>query len=691
MEVVKTICYENTPFSPPSTITFDIPPGSYATRASYINVPVKISATSPNPNHVGCIVDPYFDMKIPLSAIIENIGLPDSYTANVGKLTCILAPYLYDLTTSYVRAYQSGIGLGDTYPIGGYSKTFRTLHPSGSIISTEKTAYLRIPLRDLASGFCIDEHTFTDTWQIRLQTSNVDLSGLVASSVPQFGLSDGVAVSENTQTLTDMGLISEIIGNISDDNLFIFDDSIPTYTFGYVPGDSLYVRSLSAVRNIESIVTRDDTVVAITLDGAAIATGADSIGLLEGDWDFATGVFTFLSPIPVDKIPISIGDNIIFGNYGDFEVADVQFANVPSTYPRITTITLDNPPVENPAVGPSDNISPNQTVLVKYFREVDSPLGEVHVEAVQAGIITYGQPTQVVSCYPCAGVFVAVLDRPSDDYGGIFTVPPLYFVDTGLDPIPAGTALTSVLEYDSSSLKLWVGEPVYIVGTAGITPVYAIITSIEFSANRAVITISQPITTGGAVVALYAMGLDAGWTYTVTYPEKWETVNYRKLTMDSDDGRFPKWSTDGGTSHAIPPGATEEYSFILEPGTIAAVIALEPNYDPADPTTQFTSDSEGLLSYRIQIDGFDTTDREIILTGPGAAMKTERLISGFSALDLELRNLSVSRCLFSSTPYNYPIIQEVPLDGASHRLTLTLKAGPAGFSQKILRLFKYQV
>jgi hypothetical protein len=105
-----------------------------------------------------------------------------------------------------------------------------------------------------------------------------------------------------------------------------------------------------------------------------------------------------------------------------------------------------------------------------------------------------------------------------------------------------------------------------------------------------------------------------------------------------------------------------------------------------DGTLNSTKDT--LSKYRILIDGMDTTNRDIDLNDE--SMKNERLISGFNSFyeDLHCVQTKTTNNPFSTDDNSYTILQEVPVDGKDHKLTVILRNGGSLSTSSNLRVYK---
>jgi hypothetical protein len=146
---------------------------------------------------------------------------------------------------------------------------------------------------------------------------------------------------------------------------------------------------------------------------------------------------------------------------------------------------------------------------------------------------------------------------------------------------------------------------------------------------------------------------------------------------------YRRWVYDADTMPQLPASGTYEKTFILEPGCDFAVIAL-------CPQGGLTSNVDGLLSYRLRLDGIDTTSRDILLSGD-QSYRFERLLNGYMYLTEDLDAISTNQAvnpmvLDSGT---YVILQDLIVDGRQHQLTVSLRNGSGGvFTQRNVGLYK---
>jgi hypothetical protein len=167
--------------------------------------------------------------------------------------------------------------------------------------------------------------------------------------------------------------------------------------------------------------------------------------------------------------------------------------------------------------------------------------------------------------------------------------------------------------------------------------------------------------------------------------KKFELVQLKLNSMFAKQlqlsNKYEKWVYDGDIVLPLAPNSSYEKTFILEPLCKMCVICIT-----KDNTLNSTKDT--LNNYRILIDGMDTTNREIDLNDQ--SMKNERLMSGFNSFyeDLHSVQTKTTNNPFSTDDNSYTILQEVPVDGKDHKLTLLLKNGNSLSTTSNLRVYK---
>jgi hypothetical protein len=171
----------------------------------------------------------------------------------------------------------------------------------------------------------------------------------------------------------------------------------------------------------------------------------------------------------------------------------------------------------------------------------------------------------------------------------------------------------------------------------------------------------------------------------ITLPKKWEIVQLKlnnafakQLNLSN---RYERWVYDGDVILPLATYSSYEKTFMLDPLTKMVVICIT-----KDGNLNSTKDT--LSKYRILIDGLDTTNRDIDLDD--SSMKQERLIAGFNSFYEDLHTVQVksSNNPFSVDENSYTILQEIPVDGREHKLTLLLKNGGSLSTSSNLRVYK---
>jgi len=269
----------------------------------------------------------------------------------------------------------------------------------------------------------------------------------------------------------------------------------------------------------------------------------------------------------------------------------------------------------------------------------------------------------------------------------------LQFAGTPGNGVSIGADLPTVDDFSTATFPLWVGCPVLVTSpTAALTTMSTIISAIDYNAGKARLTFTPPITasSGGAIAAnTVAVVPQKAASVAISYPEVLQHVQYRLNAMTSagiqTSPMYRRWVYDADTMPQLPASGTYEKTFILEPGTDFAVITL----CPQNPNG-LTSNVGGLQSYRLRLDGIDTTSRDILLSGD-QSYRFERLLNGYMYLTEDLDAISTDQTvnpmvLDSGT---YVILQDLIVDGRQHQLTVSLRNGSGGvFTQRNVGLYK---
>jgi hypothetical protein len=251
------------------------------------------------------------------------------------------------------------------------------------------------------------------------------------------------------------------------------------------------------------------------------------------------------------------------------------------------------------------------------------------------------------------------------------------------NPLPGD--LATVDNYDESTFPLWVGQAVIVTAQQDVTNMSTTISKIDYNGGKARLTFNPPVTASGAgAVAVLSVIPQKAQSLALSYPERWELIQYRmKGKMDSlaFNNKYRKWVFDADTIPEMPTNGIYEKTFLLDPLTDFVVVCL-------CETSDLVSNVGELASYRLRIDGVDTTSREILLSGDNT-YKFERLMNGFQYLSDDLGAISSELNPLSRDVHTYTILQDLLVDGQAHKLTVSLKNGNSSvYDQRNIRIYK---
>jgi hypothetical protein len=251
--------------------------------------------------------------------------------------------------------------------------------------------------------------------------------------------------------------------------------------------------------------------------------------------------------------------------------------------------------------------------------------------------------------------------------------------------------LETVSDYTTSTFPLWVGCPCIVSGVDNITDMSTVISKIDYNAGKARLTFSPKVTaTGAGAIAGLCVIPQMASDLALSYPDRWELVQYRMLNRPGLDkiqfnNAYKKWMFDADTIQQLSTYGIYEKTFLLEPLTDCVVICL-------CKQNGIVSDIGDLASYRLRIDGVDTTSREILLSPNGdPSYKFERLLNGFLYLSENLGALATNPNLnpLSANNSNYVILQDLVVDGKEHKLTVSLvNGGTSSYATRNIRIYK---
>lgn len=717
MEIEKIYSNENPPFTSTSNniITFQISPALIDPTKGYLNIRMNITETTNTAGNLGGIVNVALSNGRDASSAIYSVrltldGRDRMYCPFKNTLFCNLAPYELSVTEALLEQFFSGNA--QSYPGTGLEPLYsqwRELYNEGVLPSKRLTASLRVPLRKILDGFGLEVRDLMKYSDIRMQIQLDDISRSVTNRVPQFAWSTTGVGALNTQTMTQLGFNNIAgtfpAGNVIGNNVFTFTTAVLPNLFTFTEGtDNINFQDIGQ-RLLVSKTIVNGYVTGVVVNGAAIGAGAGTLAIYAGSFPGGNTIFTLAAPVPQSMLPVAIGDVLNFANVG----ANRNVTAVGVAAGHVTTITVDGGNIggANPAYVPLTAVLTHQTYMLTNAISQNFYIGQ-EVEIYNAGAIIWGQSTTLLNLLPSTNntntvaVFSAVIPgngNPPVGANVYLTPAPLYLSDTpNTVNIPVGGTLTSTGNYDNTSFYCWVSQPALVVGRANVTESYGNLASITYTGGKAVLTLNQVVTIPGqaAGMALYCMGLNNGWTYAVDFPNKWELVNYKfgynlaeaYKKQITPSPYYRMWEYQGITVQEIPAGGNyTSQTFYLPMNTSVVVVCLCPT-DNTD--ARFNSDIGTLASYKFLIDGKDTTSRDILLASQ--SMKIERLINGFSYLDSDLDSLTTDTThnIFSKTNSEYILVQDIPIDGQTHNITLILNNGNGGaYSSKNLRLYSY--
>jgi hypothetical protein len=398
-------------------------------------------------------------------------------------------------------------------------------------------------------------------------------------------------------------------------------------------------------------------------------------------------VFTLTNPVPYSIFPFGIGDTVTFTtvgarvitalvpNAGNVTAFTVNGANIATANDSITAATIGTfkqTKVENEVLADFTDLYPNGTAVAIYS-DADVLISNTLTvtNAVQSNddlLVTFSD--------------VSGIQLP--DIKILKTLPLALNYSANTNPLPAD--IPTVANYTSATLPLWVGQAVLVTAKANLTPTYSVITKISYAGGKALLTFSPQIPVTGNVNSPVLATITAD-TLSISYPERWELVQYRTRSKLYDNiglsNKFKKWVYDADLIPELPVNGMYEKTFLLEPLTSCVVLCL-------CPTNSLVSNVGDLYSYRLRIDGVDTTTRDILLNADGS-YKLERLTNGFQSLSENLTALATDPKLnlLSAGNKTYTILQDLLVDGQSHKLTVSIRNGSTSvYEQRNIRLFK---
>jgi len=649
MEIVKTLSKENPPYNSTDnySVSFKLNNALTDMTASYVNIPVSIDEVYNSTNYPGSV--PIGNVNIGNDLFINEVshtpalfirnvnvtadGQDIVYTNFINTLATNLAVYLYNNAEARLMEYMATeeptinetlINTSTRNHL--YSSLYRELFNLGTTESIKNNAFIRLPLKEILGQFATQIRDLTKYQEV-VMTLELDPVGLQAHSNSDSYYPDNATTGKpNTRTLC-------------------IQNAHTLQDFGY---------------------------------SAPIA------GTVSG-----TNTFTFTATnIVANQFPLRVGDTVAFTTSGNKAITAVN-VNGAGILVSLTCVGLTNGGDTIPI-----NTVPTHgvfTVQNGVLSVMNSKWLNQNISIINAGVTTSFQND--------AAVIKSIVQMGSDSVcvvgsnyyalntiaGGNLAYNGLSLDYVGNATVPTGDDLTTSNDFDSTTFSFWVGQAVYIAGSANVTAVYAKITSIEYSGGKAVIKLNEDVVVSGgnaAGVNLFTIHPDS---LEVKLEKKFELVQLKLNSMFAKQlqlsNKYEKWVYDGDVVLPLAPSSSYEKTFMLEPLCKMCVICIT-----KDNTLNSTKDT--LSKYRILIDGMDTTNRDIDLNDE--SLKNERVISGFNSFyeDLHCVQTKTTNNPFSTDDNSYTIFQEIPVDGRDHKLTVILRNGSVLSTSSNLRVYK---
>jgi hypothetical protein len=644
MEIVKTPSNQAPPYDPQSnyTISWDIDPAVYDFSSGYVLLPMALTETQTAVSRGGSYANAVNNVSLGSSSGQVNLatmnvrsvrltvdGQDVYYCPRVNQLIASLGTFAYNLPEERLEEYFSGNN--QTYPAG------------------------------LEAGSALNYSVFREL----LNEGDILSSKFNASlRIPISRLLDGF-----TDQIKDLKKYMGITLTIELDDVTAYGSQSLSVLEPNPPFGS-DVRISGATNTMQW--------------GVAIA------GTVTG-----TNTFTTTLDFTQAAFPFAVGDSINFTTSGNAKA----ILGVAVAANKIV-LTFAGASMTNGA----DSILANSVGTFKQYMltgqtstalaNATFPAGtSVAVYNNTNSFTVYG--TETVAFFYSGGNVNVLLSvaSPISITGNYLATGPLFlqFAGTPGNGVSIGADLPTVDDFSTATFPLWVGCPVLVTSpTAALTTMSTIISAIDYNAGKARLTFTPAITasSGGAIAAnTVAVVPQKAASVAISYPEVLQHVQYRLNAMTSagiqTSPMYRRWVYDADTMPQLPASGTYEKTFILEPGCDFAVIAL-------CPQGGLTSNVGGLLSYRLRLDGIDTTSRDILLSGD-QSYRFERLLNGYMYLTEDLDAISTDQTvnpmvLDSGT---YVILQDLIVDGKQHQLTVSLRNGSAGvFTQRNVGLYK---
>jgi hypothetical protein len=638
MEICKNLCIEPAPFDYQSNyiISWMVDPAIYDLGSSYINIPMQINETYPAPVRGGSYV-----------GAVSNVSLG----AGTNSAT--------SLSTANIKSIRLKLDGQEVVYTPDINRLLGSLDIFDYNVAEER-------LQEYFSGN-------TQTYPAGLQAGSV-----LNYSVFRELFNEGVNPSLKFNPTIKVPL-KKLLGGLADE-----------------------VRDLRNYKSIEIICELDNNTLFVNpIEEVPKFGGPTHVGALNNlGWgtDVAgaqsgASAWTSTNDFTVANFPWGVGDTVSFTVTADCVIQTATVAG------GKMVLTLD----KNIAAGDVALLGTSVSTF-KQFKLVGALVNDLQVKFPIGNSVAFlqnGVPINVNAPFPTVVAYVQeLLDVKvliSNVIGvqinaNAMSVPPLllnYTLAPGnTNPIPDN--IPTVGNFSNLTFPLWVGQPVLVGATSNVDPISTVISKIDYNAGKARLTFSPKVTAtgGGNVAGLYVIPQMAESLATV-YPERWELVQYRMLNMGQNldkslfNATYKKWRFDADTIPEMPTYGIYEKTFLLEPLTACVVVCL-------CQQNGLTSEIGNLASYRLRIDGVDSTSREILLNGD-PSYKYERLLNGFQYLSENLGAITTNPAQnqLSRDSNRYVILQDLVVDGKEHKLTVSLVNGSTSiYSTRNIRIYK---
>jgi len=662
MEIVKTPSNQAPPYDPQSnyTISWDIDPAVYDFSTGYILLPMALTESYTTINGGGSFAGAVANVSLSSSSGQVNLatmnvrsvrltvdGQDIYYCPRVNQLIASLGTFAYNLPQERLEEYFAGVV--QTYPAGLEAGTavsysvFRELLNDGAVPSSKFNASLRIPVSRLLDGFTDQIRDLKKYSGITLTIELDDITPFANAIEPNPDYGSTVRLTGAVNTL---GYGTAYPGVTSGGNTWTSTAVITVEDFPFTVGDTLtFTTGPTGV--ITAIANNGGGLIVATI-GAGGLTDANpnpiTVASVGSRKLYLLAAATTINGVAVPITTVAQAEAIIPKN------TQVTVYNNTNSFTMYDTFVYDYVVAEG-----------GGRVLAQF--NIPSPAG--------AG----GVPIRIAGIYMATGgLFLSTALTP----GNGIAVP-------GLQP--------TVDNFSALDFPLWVGQAVLVTSpTATIVTKSTVISEISYdaAAGFASLSFSPPLLglDGNAIAAdtLVVVPQKAD-SIAISYPEVLQHVQYRLNAMTSmgleTSPMYRRWVYDADTLPTLPASGTYEKTFILEPGCDFVVIAL-------CPQGTLTSNVDGLLSYRLRLDGIDTTSRDILLSGD-QSYRFERLLNGYTYLSDDLDAISTNQAINPMVldAGTYVILQDLIVDGKQHQLTVSLRNGSGGtYSQRNVGCYK---